>query len=120
MKLTANDLRTTYWIVARWRRAEIMAGRPIERPVAALMERLDREIRWAVSPSRHEIDSAAGELKAEHTVELIGTKLAAQILGWSERKVQRHRSDLGGRCVVGRLVFNAKTVRHYKEQMEDL
>jgi hypothetical protein len=118
VKLTANDLRTTYWIVARWRRSEILAGRRIEAPVAALMERLDREIRWAVSPSRQSDHQAAGELNAENTVELIGTKLAAEILGWSVRKVQRHRADLGGRCVGGRLVFRANAVRAYREQME--
>ena len=123
MKLTANDLRTTYWIVARWRRSEILAGHRIEPPVAALMERLDREIRWAVSPSRQPDCPATGDLVSErNSMELIGSRLAADILGWHGdaglRRIQRRAADLGGRCVGGRLVFRANVVRAYREQME--
>jgi hypothetical protein len=45
-----------------------------------------------VSSRRHENDRDRGELN----VSRIGTRLAADILGWDMRRVQRHRADLGG------------------------
>jgi hypothetical protein len=50
-------------------------------------------------------------------VETIGSKLAARILGWSERTVRRRAADLDGRLVGDRLVFDARVVREYRDHL---
>ncbi len=120
MKLSPTEVRACLYAVAQYRRAAALGGRRVPPSVGALADRLDREIRLGVSPARHQIDSGAGQLEPENVnVELIGTRLAAQLLGWTARRVQRHQADLGGRIIGGRLVFNASTVREYRNGLEN-
>lgn len=110
MKLTAHEVRAAYYVTAAYRRS----GRHVPPSVAALCERLDREIRFGVSPTRHESDSAPSPLG---NVEWIGTRLAAELLGWSLRRVQRHAADLDGRHVGGRLIFPRNSVEDYRDEL---
>jgi hypothetical protein len=119
VKLTPVETRAAMYAVAQYRRAAVMGGRRVPPSVAALADRLDREIRLGASPRRQQSDSATPQLEQENVVELIGTKLAAQLLGWTVRRVQRHRADLDGRIVGGRLVFRANVVRQYAQELED-
>jgi hypothetical protein len=97
-----------------------MGRRHIPPSVLALADRLDTEIRLGLSPTRQENDSATRQLEPENVnVELIGTRLAAELLGWTERRVQRHQADLDGRMIGGRLVFRANVVREYARGLED-
>lgn len=58
-----------------------------------------------------------GERQLEHADETIGTRLAAEILGRSQKWVSRHRDDLGGRLVGDRLVFDAAQVRDFAAEL---
>jgi hypothetical protein len=119
MKLSPVETRAAMYAVAQFRRAAVMGGRRVPPSVAALADRLDRELRFGLSPTRQENDSATRQLEPERPVELIGTKQAAEVLDWIPRRVQRHRADLDGRKVGGRLVFNASVVQEYARGMED-
>lgn len=75
-----------------------------------LRDKLDAVVRAGLSPPRHENDGDTAGLAG---VELIGTRAAAHMLGWSMRRVQRRRADLGGRYVGDSLAFDANEVRAY-------
>jgi hypothetical protein len=81
--------------------------------VQRLYDRLELAIRCPVSPRRQQNGSDTGQFE-----EWIGTRLAAQILGWSQRRVQRHRADLDGQLRGDRLVFPARAVRGYAEALQ--
>ena len=120
MNLSPTEVRACVFAVAQFRRAAVMGGRRVPPSVAALADRLDRELRFGMSPARQESDCATTQLNVENmNVELIGTRLAAELLGWTERRVQRHQADLDGRMIGGRLVFRASAVRDYRDGMED-
>ena len=120
MKLTPTEVRACVFAVAQFRRAAVMGGGRVPPSVAALADRLDHELRFGLSPTRQENDSATRQLEPENlNVELIGTRLAAELLGWTERRVQRHQADLDGRMIGGRLVFRANAVREYARGLED-
>jgi hypothetical protein len=120
VKLTPTEVRACVFAVAQFRRAAVMGGGRVPPSVAALADRLDHELRFGLSPTRQENDSATRQLEPENlNVELIGTRLAAELLGWTERRVQRHQADLDGRMIGGRLVFRANAVREYARGLED-
>ncbi len=77
-------------------------------------ERLDRLIRQPSAIGR-QCRCARPQLA---DVETIGTKLAARILGRSERWVCRHANDLGGVRVGSRSwSFDARVVREYRDHL---
>jgi hypothetical protein len=121
VKLTPTEVRACLYAVAQFRRAAVMGGRRVPPSVAALADRLDRELRFGASPARHQSDSGPGQLEPERTDadQLIGTWQAAKLLGWTVRRVQRHRADLEGRLIGGRLVFRTNVVREYAQGLED-
>lgn len=68
---------------------------------------------YEMSLSRHE--TGGGTDHPEHS-RWIGTTRVVQILGWSERKVQRLKERLGGEKVGGRLIFPEHVVLDYREE----
>lgn len=124
MHLTPHEVRAVLYAVSTFRRSASLSGGHIPPSVAALAARLDHEIRFgAVSPMRHEIASvtpSAGQLKPEKmtTMEFVGTRLAAEILGWSLRRVQRHAAELDGQAVGARWVFPRPVIEAYAAEME--
>lgn len=121
MNLSPTEVRACVFAVAQFRRAAAMAGRRVPPSVAALADRLDHELRFGVSPARQECDCAAGQLEStgEHAMEWIGTRMAAGILGWELRRVQRHAADLDGQLVGARWVFPRRSVDAYANGLED-
>lgn len=72
------------------------------------------ELELAVSPRRQTDGQVDACLEHEHDDEWIGSRQAAAILGWHERKVQRLAADLDGQKISGRdFLFNARHVRDY-------
>jgi hypothetical protein len=119
VKLNPTEVRACLYAVSQFRRAAVMGGRRVPPSVAALADRLDRELRLGMSPTRQENDSATRQLEPERPAELIGTTQAAKLLDWIPRRVQRHQADFDGRKVGGRLVFNASVVREYARGLEE-
>lgn len=115
MKLSPVEIRAAVYIVRCYRAT--LAGKPPP-PIAALIDRLEAAVRVGdVSPWRQ----PGGVVKSdwEHA-EFVGTRLAARMLGWTERTVQRRASDLDGRKINDRWVFPAHSVREYRDhQFED-
>jgi hypothetical protein len=109
--LDAEEIRATYYAVSAFDRGRALAGRPVPPSVRALLDRLDLAIRCPVSSTRHEMYGGRGELEEEW----IGTALAAKVLNWHPRRVQRRAADLDGKLVGGRLVFPAGAVEAYRE-----
>ena len=113
MKLTPTEIRAAVFLARRHRRA----GGAVPPSVAALSERLESAVRqgeaspWRQSQSIVLSHSNRGE-------ELIGTRLAAAILGWGVRRVQRHAADLDGRRVGDRLVFRRAAVEDFKRHLD--
>lgn len=103
--LDATDLRAAYFCVAH-----VVRWRPESPPsLRRLLDKLDTAIRTTTSPPRHETRSYRIGLEV-NDMELIGSRLAAQILGWHPRRVRRHAEQLGGLLVGDRLMFNADTI----------
>ena len=112
MRLTGWEIGAIYYHLGKWRRA----GLPLSPSFTALYERFDRVVRFGeLSPTRQE--SVCAPADSGH-VELIGSRLAADILGWTERRVQRHAADLDGIKIGNRLVFPAASVRQYRDAID--
>jgi hypothetical protein len=79
----------------------------------ALRDRLEEEWRHP-SPTRQQRQAALEE--SDVCITRIGTALAAQLLGWSTRRVQRHADVLGGQMIGGRLVFRERDIANYSER----
>ncbi len=115
MILDDNEIQAAYYAASAFARGRALNMRPIPAAVRALISRLDMAIRCPVSPTRQQNGCATEE--SSH--EVIGSALAARILGWSQRRVQRHAADLDGRYLdSGRLVFDAAVVREYAEALK--
>lgn len=111
MELDSAEIRACYYALAA-----LIRARPTVPPeVAQLYRKLDAAARCAVSRTRQENSTGTGE---STDVEWIGSALAARLLGWTQRRVQRHAADLDAQLIGGRLVFRADRVRDYAEQLE--
>lgn len=116
MKLDGWEIGTVYYYLAEYRRRGLPTGSAFN----ALYGRLHRVATVGeVSPTRQQSGTDSSGL--EH-VELVGARLAADILGWHGpaglRRVQRHAADLGGWKVGNRLIFRADTVKQYRDTIE--
>lgn len=110
--LNETDLRAALFTVAHYLRTVPAAPASLWQ----LRYKLDYAIHNpAMSSSGH--DCGCGERQLEHADETIGTRLAAEILGRSQKWVSRHRDELGGRLVGDRLVFDAEQVRDFAAEM---
>lgn len=118
MKLTGDEIRAAYFAVATCRRS--LAGRTVPPSVAALAERLEVVLRHGeVTCMRQPDRTDAAELESVKQMELIGTRIAAQMLGWSLSTVLRHAADLDGRIVGHRWIFPARAVEEYRERLRE-
>lgn len=113
MKLTPTEVRAAHYAVAWCVRA--LDGRPVPPSVAALAARLDTVLRTGeavVPPTRHQ--TGCGATQSE-IVEWVGSKMAAEILGWDIRRVQRaaRRGDLEGQMIGHRYAFPAHAIAAY-------
>ncbi|WP_156671314.1 MULTISPECIES: hypothetical protein [unclassified Mycobacterium] len=116
-QLDERMLRLALWCAEQ----ELTARRKGDRPGGVLPwnAELVRALELELALSASGQDEGA-ELKCSlHDDEWIGTVEAAQILRWHERTLRRRASDLDGRKVAGKLVFQASTVRSYAEAMTD-
>ena len=116
MKLDGWEIGTVYFYLSEYRRR----GLPTRSAFNSLYARLHRVVTVGeVSPTRQEKDTDSSG--SEH-VELVGARLAADILGWHGpaglRRIQRHAADLGAIKVGNRLIFHADTVKQYREVIE--
>jgi hypothetical protein len=96
VNLDNDEIRAACWVFNTFMRERRIAGRPFPREVSKLLDRLTREYQ---TPSQ---SRQAGRIEREELRAVsarIGTRLAAEILGWSTRTVQRHAEDLGGELV---------------------
>lgn len=107
MRLTDDEnlIRGAYYCCAEVLRNRRLSGQPVPAWLPTLYARLDAEVR--VSRARHEIGCQLRELEDEW----IGTAEAAAILGWSQRRVQRRATDLGGQVVSGRWLFRESLLK---------
>ena len=112
MKLDQTEVRVAYNGLSWFKRGWALSGRPVPAPVNDLLARLD--VHRRLSSPRHENNGAVAESES-----WVGTKWAAGALGWSERKVQRRVSDLGGVKVGDRLRFRESAIRQYREDEDD-
>ncbi|MGY4648406.1 hypothetical protein [Mycobacterium sp. URHB0021] len=114
--LDYDEVRAAYAAVKIFIRMHEKSDRPVPHQAEALYRRLDpvmMQPRTAVSPSRHETGGGETELSA-----WMGTRLAAQTLGWNARKVQRHSADLDGQLIGGRLWFPAASIETYRKALQ--
>ncbi|MGV0991102.1 MAG: hypothetical protein ACOYB7_02505 [Mycobacterium sp.] len=119
MELSAIEVRAAYYAVANIRRAAALVRRPVPPSVEALSARLEVVMRAGEILSRRR-QSAEGvaEESDSATNEWIGTRLAAEILGWNMRQVERRANDFCGCKVSERWIFPAATVNAYRDAME--
>ena len=116
MKLTATEIRAAVYVLRHHRQT----GGLVTPSVVALSKRLESAVLQgeAASPWRQSDDRDDADL--DHG-EWIGSKLAAKLLGWSMRQIQRHAADLGGRKLGDgdRLYFPAHRVAEYANHLDD-
>lgn len=93
-------------------RERATAGRPVPHTVLDMY----RQLGAAVEMSRRGQHSGSGQ---EQSTSWIDTRAAASILGWNHRRVRRHHTDLDGRHIAGRLVYNQAAVREYAHAMQN-
>jgi hypothetical protein len=118
MKLTADEIRACFYAVSMCRRS--LADKSVPLSVSALAARLDEVMRYGeVTRTRQPNSTDTGELQSVKQMELVGTRIAAEMLGWSLSTVLRHATDLDGRIVGRQFVFPARAVREYREGMEN-
>ena len=118
MKLTANEIRACFYAVSMCRRS--LAGKHVPPSVAALAARLDEVMRYGeVTRTRQPKHSDTGEWERVKQMELIGTQIAAEMLGCSLSTVLRRAADLEGRIVGRHFVFPARAVEEYREAMKE-
>lgn len=112
MKLSPTEVRTVSYLLGSYLHMSNRQRWRVPPSVAALADRLT-----TVSSTRHETGCGATALEASEGVKnCVGTRLVAQQLGWTERKVQRHAEELGGVLVGSRWVFNADRIAAIAEQ----
>lgn len=111
MKLSPTEVRAAIYALRVYRDS----GQPMWPSVTALTTRLENALRCGeVSPRRQ---SQRTENAESVDVEFIGTRLAARLLGWPMRRVQRRAADLEGRRVGDRLVFPRQVVEEYRDYL---
>ncbi|MCW2652678.1 MAG: hypothetical protein JWR32_3654 [Mycobacterium sp.] len=121
MTLTPRHLRQALWCAGAVRESRA-TGKPVPGPLLAWNSEVVRALELEVALSstrqpRQQTDCESAELR--DAVAWVGAALAASILGWDLRKVQRRASDLSGRKVAGRWIFPETIVREYTAVVTD-
>lgn len=109
-RLSDDDVRAAYYCASEVLRSRRLRGQPVPPWLAALVGRLDDEVR--ASRTRQEI---VGEQPQLEPKAWIGSAEAAALLGWSRRQVQRRAADLDGSRIGGRWLFREAVVIEYAE-----
>lgn len=118
MKLTANEIRACFYAVSTCRRS--LAGKHVPPSVNALASRLDVVMRQGeVTRIRQPKHSDTGEWEPVKQMELIGTRIVAEMLECSLSTVLRRAADLDGRIVGRQFVFPTHAVEEYREAMKE-
>jgi len=113
MKLTAGEIRAAVYVL----RSHRESAAHIYPSVAALSDRLESAVlHGEASPWRQSQHRDPADLSR---VEFIGSRIAAGILGWTVRRVQRHAADLGGRRIGDRLVYPRHAVEEYRNHLDE-
>lgn len=108
-----DQLHAAYHCAAEVVRRRRLTGEPIPQWLREHYADLDAAVR--MSQSGQETDSDTAEFDI---VELITAEQAAVLLGRSKRQVTRiARSDLDGRLIGGRWLFDRAVVTEYAEQL---
>lgn len=116
IRLDDDELHAIIYALSDLCRRRANAGAPVPHTLLALRDRLTlrRQHRPMARP-RQGIGGAAGESRG---CEFIGSRCAAAILDWPLRTVQRHVADLDGQLIAGRLMFEARAIRDYREALD--
>jgi len=113
VELSHNEASACVHLIGSLIRERTTAGRPTPHNVLCMYQRLNAAINM----------SPRGQSKVLRERELdqtkIGTRPAAEILGWHVRRVRRHTADLGGQLVGDRLMFDEHRVREYAKALQD-
>lgn len=112
MNLNPSEVRAAYYAVTKVRREAALSNKPVPPALAALCERLDVAVRCGLTPTRQAIGCRTEQLES-----WIGTRLAAQMLGWKIRRVERRATDFDGRKAGHRWIFPERAIKDYCEQM---
>jgi hypothetical protein len=104
--MTRPGVREAYYCSAEVIRERRRCGQPIPQWLHRHHAELEREVHRLSRP-RHQDDEIGCDLGESNQ---IGAREAAALLGWSIRKVQRRKEDLGGRLIGVSLVFDRSVV----------
>ncbi len=111
MNLSPLETRAVYYVLEVYREA----GQPWTNSVAALHRAVTHAIRGL---SQERQCSVVAQEDSTH-VQYVGSRIAAQILGWSVRRVQRHAADLDGRKLNPRqYMFPLNAVIEYRDNLQ--
>jgi hypothetical protein len=114
--LTARHLGLALWCAEQVRESRA-TGKRVPGPLLPWNSEIVSVLKAAVSSSTRQ-ESACGESPLESDV-WIGSKLAARLLGWDIRRLQRRAADFDGRKVGARWIFPESVVREYTEGLTD-
>jgi hypothetical protein len=114
VRLDATDLRAALFTVAHYLRT-VPASPP---SLWLLRDKLNTALTSGLSLTGHECGCGEEGL-ATDTTEWIGARLAAEILGCTERHARRRLADLGGRRIGATLMFDAAAVREYAKALQE-
>jgi hypothetical protein len=117
MRLAHGEVQAAYYAVAGFIRQCNLGGRRPPPEVEHVFRRFDSQVR--LSPTRHESGCAAVDGSSLDEEKWMDSSEVAQMLGWSQRKVQRRYAEVGGR-LFGRLYrFRESDVIDYAEGLTD-
>lgn len=111
MKLNQAEVRTVHYLLGTYLHMASRQRWRVLPSVAALADRINGVSSW-----RHETGCAGTNPPGSEGMEYVGTRIAAQRLGWSMKKVARNAERLGGRLIGGRWLFPADTIAAIAEQ----
>lgn len=110
MNLNSAEVRAAYYAVD----AGVRTMGRVPPSVQALHRRMVEHVR---NMTRSGQETATGPTESEH-VEYVGTRIVAQLLGWSVRTVHRHANDLDGQLVGKSYMFPLPAVLAYADALE--
>ncbi|UVO10867.1 hypothetical protein NM962_12595 [Mycobacterium sp. SVM_VP21] len=113
VELTHEELRAVLWMCGEVVRPRQIAGQPCPPQVIALQDKLNQA--W-VSSRRQQNGAVLADSTA--CTQQVGTRKAAALLGWTERRVQRRAGLLHGEQIAGRWVFPLAEVLNQKTFQE--
>jgi hypothetical protein len=110
VNLNNHEVRAAYYAID----AGVRSMRRVPPSVEALHRRLVEHVRGLTQPGQ-EIGTAPTE---SERVEYVGTRIVAQLLGWSIRTVHRRANDLDGQLVGKSYMFPLPAVLDYAEALK--